>query len=548
MIATATPATNHLEEIASRAVALYSRPSIAMELVRLAEDPSVDAEQLKQCISHDPALTSKLLRVVNSSLYGLHRPVGDLNQAIGLLGIKPLKLLVLGFSLPDSLFAEVAARELRWYWTNTLTRAVAARLLAEQLWNEPGDEAFIAGLLQDIGILVLLRELGEPYARFLTGVIDERCHLASLEHDTLGFDHIQLSAALLARWQLPQRLVDAIALPKRLGKLSRLESREGALPQVLHLADMLVQLVGQGRLQVLPELLEAGKVYRGMTKSKLTTLVENLQPPVDKLSQALALELTENRDYEQTLLAAHEKMAALSEQIAGATPEDAESVDAAEDRAVAQLLGYTRELSTAVRRVLNKNRVAAESHEETKAREPAIRFRKSKTRASAVEPMVNMSAAALVRKLLAAASLCRDRRQELSLLVIEPDHAEPQSRAAAHLAALQTRRALGRACEIIGQEHTTLISLGERRTIAILPNCERQAAVALAHRTIAELGQLEAYATEAAHEGATMLGIGIATAGVVHKNFDPARMIERALRCLSAAHACGISAVKSIEV
>ena len=189
--------TSQLEEIASRAVTLYSRPTVAMELMRLAEEPGVDSRALKECVAQDPALTCKVLRVVNSSLYGLNRPVGDLSQAIGLIGIKPLKLLVLGFNLPDALFAEVAASQLRWYWTNTLTRAVAARLLAEQLWRQPGDEAFIAGLLQDIGILVLLRELGEPYAKFLTGVIEEKCHLASLEQDTLGFDHIQLSAALL---------------------------------------------------------------------------------------------------------------------------------------------------------------------------------------------------------------------------------------------------------------------------------------------------------------------------------------------------------------
>ena len=82
----------------------------------------------------------------------------------------------------------------------------------EQLWHQSGDEPFIAGLLQDIGILVLLRELGEPYAKFLTGVIDEKCDLASLEQDTLGFDHNQLSAALLAQWQLPARLVELTSL------------------------------------------------------------------------------------------------------------------------------------------------------------------------------------------------------------------------------------------------------------------------------------------------------------------------------------------------
>jgi HD-like signal output (HDOD) protein len=182
---TMSDTTTQLEQLASRAVTLYSRPTVAMELVRLAEEPQTSAETLKACISQDPALTCKVLRVVNSSLFGLHRPVADLTQAIGLLGIKPLKLLVLGFNLPDALFAELAARELQWYWTNTLTRAVAARMICEQVWRQPGDEAFIAGLLQDIGILVLLRELGEPYARFLTGVIEEKCPLATLEQDTL---------------------------------------------------------------------------------------------------------------------------------------------------------------------------------------------------------------------------------------------------------------------------------------------------------------------------------------------------------------------------
>ena len=299
-------------------MSLYSRPTVALELVRLADSPAADAQALKDCIAQDPALACKLLRVVNSSLYGLHRPVGDLNQAIGLLGIKPLKLLVLGFNLPDSLFAEVAARELEWYWTNTLTRAVAARLLGEQLWHNLGDEAFIAGLLQDIGVLVLLRELGEPYARFLTGVIDEKCHLAVLEQDTLGFDHIQLTAALLTKWQLPQRLVDAIEMPKRISRLERMSPPDGDLPQILHLAELLAQLVGQQRLAVLPDLLEAGKLYRGMTKSKLISLVEDLQPQVDQLAHVLLLlELSPDRDYLQMLQAdAQQQMAWIGEQIA----------------------------------------------------------------------------------------------------------------------------------------------------------------------------------------------------------------------------------------
>src|SRR5262245_19582018 len=429
-----------LEKIASRAITLYSRPTVAIELMRLAEQPSVEASALKDCIAQDPALSCKVLRVVNSSLYGLYRPVADLNQAIGLIGIKPLKLLVLGFSVPDTLFADVAARELEWYWTNTLTRAVAARLIAEQMWSQSGDEAFIAGLLHDIGILVLLRELGEPYAKFLNGVIDEKCHLAALEQDTVGFDHNQLSAALLGHWQLPQRLVDAIAAPKKLARLSRMESPDGDLPQILHLAEMLMQLVGQRRLQVLSDLLEAGKMYRGMTKSKLATLVEGLQPQVDQLAESLSLELTEERDYVQMLVDAHRQMAALGEQIAG------ESATASkEDKVYNELLAHSNELTTAMHNFLHPEDAAAQTekrwtgqhaphNEDPKRREVMpIHFGECK------------DGSALTRKLLAAASRCRKRREELSLLLIEHNvfdvHADPQGVAAIE----QARQAVGAA-------------------------------------------------------------------------------------------------------
>jgi HD-like signal output (HDOD) protein len=532
---------SQLEEIASRAVTLYSRPTVAMELMRLAEQPRVDAPALKDCVAQDPALTCKILRVVNSSLYGLNRPVADLNQAIGLIGIKPLKLLVLGFNLPDALFAEVAARELQWYWTNTLTRAVAARLLAEQLWHQPGDEVFIAGLLQDIGILVLLRELGPPYAKFLTGVIDEKCHLASLEQDTLGFDHIQLSAALLARWQLPQRLVDAIATPKKLTRLSRMASPECDLPQILHLAELLMQLVGQRRLVVLSELMEAGKIYRGMTKSKLTALVEGLQPQVDQLAESLSLELAEERDYVQMLVEAHRQMAALGEEIAGDSASTSQ-----EDKAYNDLLAHTNELSDAMRNFLRSG--AKPGREEKRWSDQHAAHGDTKREGIAVHFAECQDNAALVNKLVAAANRCRERRQELSLLLVEPNVFDIHSDPAGEAASGEVRRALGRACDALATERFALLSISPERTAAILLNCDRRAALAVANHAITEIGKSDIHRQSESGGLATTLSIGLATVSVVPRNFDPARVIESAARCLSAARACGISTVKSIEV
>src|SRR3954453_211820 len=460
---------SQLEEIASRAITLYSRPTVAMELMRLANQPSVEASALREGVAQDPALTCKVLRVVNSSLYGLNRPVADLNQAIGLIGLKPLKLLVLGFSVPDTLFAEVAARELEWYWTNTLTRAVAARLIAEQMWRQSGDEAFIAGLLQDIGILVLLRELGEPYAKFLTGVVDEKCHLASLEQDTLGFDHNQLSAALLARWQLPTRLVEAIAAPKKLARLSRMMPPDGDLPQILHLADMLMQLVGQRRLCVLSDLLEAGKLYRGMTKSKLAMLVEGLQPQVDQLAQSLSLELIDERDYVQMLVDAHGQMATLGEQIAGDS-----AAASNEDKAYQELLAHTTDLSAAMNQFLKPDDATEKEGKRWNGQHAAHTDDKFVR-----EPLPNQfaeckDASALVRKLLAAANRCRERRQELSLLLAEPNvfdiHSDPDGDAAAE----QARVVIECACANFEGDKVTIVSLNKERIAAILVNCERR--------------------------------------------------------------------------
>ncbi len=527
---------SQLEEIASRAVKLYSRPTVAMELIRLADQPNVESSALKECIARDPALTCKVLRVVNSSLYGLHRPVGDLNQAIGLIGIKPLKLLALGFSLPDELFAEVAARELEWYWTNTLTRAVAARLIAEQLWRQPGDEAFIAGLLQDIGILVLLHELGEPYAKFLAGIIEEKCHLAALEQDTLGFDHSQLSAELLSRWQLPERLVEAIAAPKKLPRLSRMTSPAGDLSQILHLAEMLMQLVGQRRLSILDELLEAGKTYRGMTKSSLATLVENLQHQVDQLAESLSVELCEERNYVQMLVDANQRMVVLGEEVAG------ETITAREEQLYNDLLANANELTDAMRGFLRSEDALKIDGKRWFGKHAAHDTSRA---GNGAESNQNGE---LTRKLLATANRCRERRQELSLLLLEPNGLGPQTVEQADLANLRTRDVLDRACGALEPHKVTLLALKGYRIAAILADCERRSALAIANQAIAEFGKNASHPSRSASTSAITLGAGVATVSVVPKNFDANRMIESAARCLSAARLCGISTVKSIEV
>jgi HD-like signal output (HDOD) protein len=546
--------TSRVEQIAARASALYSRPTVALEIVQLASDPHADPRAIKECLEQDPALTSKILRVVNSSFFSLPREVADLNQAVALLGIKPLKLLVLGFSLPDEMFAETAADQLEWYWTTTLTRAVAARLLSTELWHAPSDEAFIAGLLQDIGVLALLRELGPPYVKLLSRVIQQRRDLAALERDCFGFNHIDLSAALLAHWKLPQRLIDAIAAPKQIESLVHLVSADADLPRILHLAELLAQLVGQRRLDVLPELLKAGGAYCDLTKGRLMVLVEQLQPQVDQLAQALSLELTKNRNYVEVLAAAHDQLSTLSEEFAGSHHQHR-----SEDQVYTDLLQEAQELTHAMHEFLQGNRRTkteptkpARSWQHWHAPHDRTEGEKSVASTTADD---SIGVVALLRHLAAIVPLCRARRKELSLLLVESGAVNALAFPDEDITS-RIRQSLEIECRAYGLADAQLLSITACQLAVILPGCERRQAVALANEVLAQFVEV---APKTASKSASkqdapqavqtlMVSAGVATAAAIPKNFDPWRLVESAERCLYAARSCNTNTVKSIEM
>lgn len=534
--------TSRVEQIAAQAVALYSRPTVALEIVRLTEEPQVDPRLLKELLEKDPALTCKILRVVNSSFYGLRREVADLNQALNILGNKPLQLLALGFSVPDELFMEIAAEQLEWYWRTTLTRAVAARQLATELWCEPGDEAFIAGMMQDIGILAMLREFGPPYVKLLSRVIHERSDLSSLERDVLGFDHVELSAALMRQWHLPARLIEAVAAPKETSRLAHSISTDADLARILHLADLLAQLVGQRRFNVLPEILEAGGAYRDLTKGRLGVLVETLQPQVEQLAGILSVELSNGGDYKEMLAKAHERMSSLSEEFAGQFRQHR-----SEDEVYTELLNEAQELTQAMKAFLEgKQQIDAFAEPAPKRSQwhgPHGRTQGEKAAASEVDNGVGIMA--LLNRLSAAVPVCRTRRQELSLLLVEANC--PSMLAAADEdATYHLRQSLERSCRAHANQ-VEVLSITAVQLAAVLPDCERRQAVAIANEVLADFSESadQAETLQAVHTAA--VSAGVATVAAVPKNFDPWRLVESAERCLYAARSCNTNTVKSIE-
>lgn len=201
--------TQELPKEFTRAEDLPSLPAVAMEILRLSEDDDAAFGEYASVFARDPVLAAKLLKLANSPLFALSRQVTDLEEATGLLGLRTVQIMALGFSLVSGLPQEGGSSSFAYhqYWRRSLLFAVAGRELGMQVDRSLADEAFLGGLLSHLGQLVMAHGAPLQYERVL-----RRCDgwpTAAEERRTLGFDHHDVADSVLRHWNIP----DAIRVP-----------------------------------------------------------------------------------------------------------------------------------------------------------------------------------------------------------------------------------------------------------------------------------------------------------------------------------------------
>lgn len=186
-------------------------PEITLRIIELVEDQSSTAQDLHKVIQNDPALCSRILKVVNSAFYGLPRQIGSINRAIVLLGLNAVKNIAIAASLTKlfrggDLCPRFSARDL---WTHSMATAAASKLICDQLKLGLPDEAFLAGLIHDIGIMVEMQATREK----LLQVFDKmkfdpagipQTNMREIERATVGADHCAFGMALCESWKFPK--------------------------------------------------------------------------------------------------------------------------------------------------------------------------------------------------------------------------------------------------------------------------------------------------------------------------------------------------------
>lgn len=193
-----------------RCTNLPSPPVVALRVIELAQDPDVDIGMVSDIISTDPALATKVLRVANSPIYALRRKTETLHQAITLLGLNGTLMLALSFSLASTMHNNAEQGfDYRHYWRRSLASATCARRLGTVIRMRAKEELFLAGLLQDIGMLVI-DKMDPNFYRSVN--VDQRDHAAVVagEREQLGADHADVGSWILQKWGFPEYLIAAV--------------------------------------------------------------------------------------------------------------------------------------------------------------------------------------------------------------------------------------------------------------------------------------------------------------------------------------------------
>jgi putative nucleotidyltransferase with HDIG domain len=203
--------TLQAEQIVLTLKSLPALPTVVAELLASFGSEEVDIAQLAQQISHDQGLTARLLRVANSSFYGLQSRISTINEAVVILGFRAVRSMVLAVGVSGVFRAEhCPGFDPQSYIRHCVGVGLAARALARITGRNP-ELAFTGGILHDIGKLVLATCYPEQYAKALAYREQHDCELVVAERDILGLDHVVVGGLLADTWRFPASLHSAAA-------------------------------------------------------------------------------------------------------------------------------------------------------------------------------------------------------------------------------------------------------------------------------------------------------------------------------------------------
>jgi len=230
-------------ELITGALDLPSLPEVVMRAIELVNDPEASAIDIGRVLSEDSALTARLLKIVNSPFYGFPSRIDTVSRAITVIGTLDLLDLILATSVvkmfsgvPNDLVSMDS------FWKHSLYGGVVARLLAARSKQPNVEHFFVAGLLHDLGSLVIYRKMPELAREALLRARYNGMVLQQAEQELLGFDHAMVGAELMRMWKLPASLVEAVEFHHNPSQ----SPNYPLIASIVHVADVIASAIRSG--------------------------------------------------------------------------------------------------------------------------------------------------------------------------------------------------------------------------------------------------------------------------------------------------------------
>jgi HD-like signal output (HDOD) protein len=275
------------DALVNKSLELVSSPSIYGQLNELIQDPNSSADDISEIINTDPALTTRLLKVVNSPYYGFPSQITNISRAVTIIGTSELIQLVLATSVINA-FQGIPADLIKMdeFWTHSLACALTAKIVAKKCKLPASEHFFTAGLLHNIGALVLYQTMPELAREAINSARFGHETLQHAEARLLGFDHCSVGEALIKSWRLPAALMEVT----RYHHSPALAEEFKTEVAVVHIADIITTstgLYGHAGDTHVPPLSEEAWDHLGLDVQELDDIVLQLADQINDLTSAL---------------------------------------------------------------------------------------------------------------------------------------------------------------------------------------------------------------------------------------------------------------------
>ncbi|WDP89082.1 MAG: HDOD domain-containing protein [Desulfobacter sp.] len=227
---------------------LPSFPQVAAKLIEASRDESIALEDVSKIIETDPGISARILEIVNSAYYGLSRKITTLSEAVVILGLDEIKKVALGMTIFENMFKKGKSDEFNrlLFWRHSLAVAVLSMELAKATKNADPEEAYIAGLLHDVGKIFLDLQGRTDYGNFIQQLSASTDLVIEKERSVIGLGHDDIGAYFCAQWQLPEKLVLAVKYHHQPFEHQKLSDDEKHLIAIVSMADFLCWTQGIG--------------------------------------------------------------------------------------------------------------------------------------------------------------------------------------------------------------------------------------------------------------------------------------------------------------